>query len=199
MLRALAALSCRFLALSTAIGLIQSGSALLTLFASTFGLFPGAGAPSLPLVLLQLVPIAGLILLALILWTQADAISAYMVRESADDAAPALSVERLQALAFSVMGLYVLTGVLPRLAQAVANLLMVDSSAPNPNADVFTGVSSGYAIGWVSMAVEIALGVWLLFGARGLVYLLANIRHIGRDREARQEIESPQVPTRPEN
>ena len=197
-LRALAALSCRFLALFTAISLIQSSSVFVSFFASALDARQSATI-TLPMALLQLAPVAGLILVALLLWTQADFIGARMVGENDESLVSAPTEERWQALAFSVVGLFVLTRALPQLATQIAILLAANSSTSNPYTDVFTRQSSFYAGIWISLAIEIALGLWLLFGARGLVFLLANIRNFGRDREVRQEIESDEVPKRPEN
>lgn len=46
---------------------------------------------------------------------------------------------------------------------------------------------------------QIALGLWLLFGARGLISLLASARNLGRDPEPSQEAASDSVELRPEN
>ena len=200
-LRSLASLSCRLLALITAVGVIHSSSALL--IPLSYALSPNAGT-AFPVTefLLQLAPIATLILVSMILWMQADHIGARMVDESDESLVNVPKDQSLQALAFSVMGLHVLTGVLPRLAQQIIVSLTTNSASANtaypPPADIF--VATMQIGGWVSLAVELALGLWLLFGARGLVFLLANIRHIGRNRESlSEESQSADVPLRPEN
>ena len=199
-LRSLASLSCRFLALITAVGVIHSSSALL--ISLSYALSPSAGT-AFPVTgfLLQLAPVAALILVSMILWMQADHIGARMVDESDESLVNLPKDQSLQALAFSVMGLYVLAGVLPRLAQQIIVSLTANSASANtaypPPADIF--VATMQIGGWVSMAVELALGLWLLLGARGLVFLLANVRHLGRERELLSEEDQPgDVPIRPE-
>lgn len=200
-LRSLASLSCRFLALITAVGVIHSSSALL--ISLSYALSPSMGT-AFPVTgfLLQLAPVAALILVSMILWMQADYIGARMVDESDESLVNVPKEQSLQALAFSVMGLYVLTGVLPRLAQQIIVSLTADSASANtaypPPADIF--VATMQIGGWASMAVELALGVWLLLGARGLVAFFANIRNLGRGRESlRQETDDNSVSLRPEN
>ncbi len=141
------------------------------------------------LLLLQFSPLALLFVFALFLWAQADFISAKMVGEQDKSMVPVAVNADTQRLAFSVLGCYLLTQALPQIAQGIATFL----TANDPD---FDWTKSG-APDVTFTIVQLSLGLWLLFGARGIVGLLANIRHIGREPQS-QETDAEEIPLRPE-
>ena len=200
-LRSLAVLACRILAIVALINAIQAGAFLLPLFYEAF--HPTRGGMESPigyfplepwLALIYLSPLALLLIFAGFLWTRADGVAVKMIGER-DETGPIAVDQNSHSLAFSVLGAYVLTVALPRLAQLLVHAWNVSSQDATFHRDW-----TGFAPNLVYTIVEIALGLWLLFGARGLVTLLFALRNIGRDAEPqREENGDAEFPLRPEN
>lgn len=200
-LRSVAVLACRVLAIVAIINMIQAGAFLLPLFYEAF--HPTNGGMESPigyfpiepwLALIYLAPLALLLILAGFLWIRAEFVAAKIVGRRNENIAPVSSNQDAQQLTFSVLGAYVLTVALPRLAQLSVRAWNVGSQDA-----IFRRDWTGFAPNLVYTFIEIAMGLYLLFGARGLVTLLANIRYLGRDEELlRQETNDDGVSLRPE-
>ena len=190
-LRSVAVLACRVLAIVALISVIQASAFLLPRVYDAF--HPSASGMESPigdfplspwLTLVYVSPVALLLLFAGFLWTQAEFVAAKMMGERNEKLSLAnvdldAPTRNAQSVAFSILGAYVLTIALPRLAQLLVHAWNVSSQDATLRQDW-----TGFAPNLVFAAVEIALALWLLFGARGLVTLLADVRHLGRDVES---------------
>ena len=202
--REIAVLACRIVALVALINVIQASAFLLPLLYEAFNpekFAAGMGSPigyfPLPtlLALVYLSPVVLLLLLAGFLWMQADYVAAKLVGDSDENVVTTGVNESAQALAFSILGAYVLTLALPRLSQLLVNAWNVGSQNATLHRDW-----TGFAPNLVFAATEIVLGLYLLLGARGLVTLLSDIRNVGRDRRSQsEENPSDDVSIWPEN
>lgn len=200
-LRSVAVLACRVLAIVALISVIQASAFLLPLLHEAFnptnsGMESPIGYfPIEPwLALIYLVPLALLLALAGFLWVRADFIAAKMIGERDEEIAPVSANKEAQQLAFSVLGAYVLTLALPRLTQLLVHAWNISSQDA-----IFQRDWTGFAPNLVYTFAEIAMGLYLLFGAHGLATLLADVRNIGRDKPLRQEIDGEEISVRPEN
>ena len=202
--REIAVLACRILALVAALYLLQASSSLLNLLSVVIGPIvnpslpspsPSLTTPSLLSIILALSPLALLLIFALFLWTQADFLSAKMVGEDDENRVTLPTDQNAQALAFSVVGAYLMTQALPQAARMMTKFLVVSNAAPLVHRD-WTGLE---APDFTFVAAQLALGFWLIFGARGFIALLHHLRRVGRDAPQSQEQGSAGVSTRPEN
>ncbi len=117
-----------------------------------------------------------LLLAALLLWIFPLTIAAKLLpRSRRTESAGALSATEIQAVAFSILGLWVLTTAVPDIFYWITYVYVmknggVDNSAFSPNLSGRIGAT----------VVELVIGIWLLFGARGLTGLLRLARTAGR-------------------
>jgi hypothetical protein len=95
-----------------------------------------------------------------------------------------LPIEQLQSAGFCLLGLWLLTEAIPR---ATYWMVMVYYST-RPNTPVDLGPGS-YAQ-MFQIAVEIALALWMLFGARGLLGLVRWARTAGTGEPSNTVVES---------
>jgi hypothetical protein len=94
--------------------------------------------------------------------------------------------EEAQIVAFSTLGLLTLLHVIPRIGQIATNLFILSKQAAFIHRD-FQGLT---APDIVSVVLQLALGLWLVFGASGLVKILQSFRTAGMDKENRAATES---------
>lgn len=135
-LRPVAVLACRILAIVALISVIQASAFLLPLFYEAFNpekFAVGSGSPigyfplSLLMALVFVSPVALLFIFAGFLWMQADFVATKMVGAH-DESIASISVDQnAQRLAFPILGAYVLTLALPRLAQLLVHAWNVGS------------------------------------------------------------------------
>ncbi len=200
--REIAVLACRTLAIVALINVIQSSSRLLVLLFEAFN--PDKFGPPNPLIgpvplsamlaLLYVSPLALLLIFAGFLWAQADFVATKIVGERDANMTPIQINHDAQTLAFTILGVYVLTIALPRLSQLLVHAWNVGSQDATLRQDW-----TGFAPNLIYASVELALGLWLIFGARGLVSLLKNVRDVGKDADPRGETPGEPVSLRPEN
>ena len=122
--------------------------------------------------IIAFLPFVLLAMYGLILWLDADRLASRM---AADDDGRTLATRasgaEIHAIAFSVVGLLVLTRAVPRLCMILISLVArgaETSWAASMTTHMWTQIGQ--------FAVELALGLWLLFGAQGLVRLVRKIR-----------------------
>lgn len=157
--REIAALACRLMAVYLIIsGLSVFESSLIQFFyvfrPSSVPAFPGGGVA-----LLYLAPCVIYVIVAFALWTGADILAALMVKGDDFDAGQPVAAPDLQAVAFSVVGLYLAVQALPRLVQHVGNLMWNDNIASSATTRV--GEATSFSL-ILSILVQFVLGVWLL-------------------------------------
>ena len=84
-------------------------------------------------------------------------------------------VEELQAVAFSVLGLFILLFTLTQVQSLISSWMFL-ASLFQPEGQ------QGYffdAVGFITLLLKTVVGVWLLFGAKALARLLRNARTAG--------------------
>ncbi len=193
--REIAALACRVLAL---LGFINSfhlaGRALGLLAEFLQGVSALNFPPQSPWVLVAgASPWATLLTFSAFLWTRADSIAAQMA--PLDEAEVVLDFNfSAQRFAVWLLGVYVLLDGLPRAAQVASRFFGYSWRQSIDNRD--WSVSGPDFLG---VGVEVALGLWLVFGSASFVKLFGYLRRGGRDIESlNEENQIGDVPLRPE-
>lgn len=177
-IKELARLSCKVLAVYTLVLAIQSLNHFAILPVSVGDNFP-AGVAAL-MVMAAFMPSILLLALAAILWFRADRLAGHMAPgENTSWEKPAVTGEDVQVIAFSVVGVMVLAGAVPELFQLVSNLALQRSTQFQPFNETVSVYTVSRATG---LAVRLAIGIWLLLGARGLAGLLKTLREAGLKR-----------------
>jgi hypothetical protein len=113
--------------------------------------------------------------LAYFLWAGADYLSGRMVGDNGDDVKPA-TPEDVQAIAFSAVGVLVLSDALPELLQQLTSLIAMRQMDILSASDWMYISSLTKIAGLVLKAV---MGLWLFLGSRGMVQLFRRMRKAG--------------------
>lgn len=164
--REIAALSCRILALYTAIGAFSSLTQFFTI-ATGFG---GITRPDVNGALLSLLPGAIHLLVAGALWFFADSLGASMAG-APDQQNAHVATHDFRSVAFSVLGAFFLVGATANLAATAIQVIL----------PISFGSSQFFPAELMRNLVTFALGLWLLLGARGVTRWIASLRNLGRD------------------
>ncbi|MCP3905557.1 MAG: hypothetical protein GY715_18175 [Planctomycetes bacterium] len=175
--REIANLCCRVFAIYALFqGLVYLPS-LGLIFDPVFGGTTSGFASSIARLLWSLHPVF-MFAAAAFLWRWSWLVASWMVGHDIQDAVaePESARQRatlaeIQAVAFSVIGLWLLVHVTVDLAEDAAYLVYTEAEVAD----------RGWIASYFRMAVQLALGIWLLFGARGLVRLLHRLRRVGLD------------------
>jgi hypothetical protein len=114
-----------------------------------------------------------LLFVCVALWRFPLAVAQTLIPQPTLDQPSRLPVEQLETAAFCLLGLWLLTEALP---QAVYVAMIVYHSS-KPNAMVTLTPYNYAAI--AQMFAELIVGLWLLFGAKGLLGILRWARHAG--------------------
>ena len=125
--------------------------------------------------------ILGLVLLyvslALWLWVRADWLAGRMTGGIAEPASAGeehhFGAGNLAQVGVSLIGVYVLSEAFPKATQAIALVAFQNQFGDTPN------YGSSLAASWVSLGVQVVLGLWLMFSARGLVRFIRWAREAG--------------------
>ncbi|MCC7407509.1 MAG: hypothetical protein IT442_05525 [Phycisphaeraceae bacterium] len=176
--RDVAFLSCRVLALYTWIHVVFR---LDDLAAGVYGLFETKQI-SLSLTLRILfflsasLPLILFAALGVLLWSRAARLADRMLRSSQSEA-PALPVDphTVQAIAFSAIGLFVLMQAIPTFASQMMTAVMAQRHAQTQ----YELLDWRWKTAVTATLIQIAVSLWLLLGARGIVKALTNLRHAG--------------------
>jgi hypothetical protein len=119
--------------------------------------------------ILLLVPLVLYLIAGLLLWFFAEPLARRAIPKTTT-ASSALNPHNVQTVAFSVVGLYLLTQAVPDLVQLVSFY-----SLPGPAAVWTPGNLPGAGI-------RILFGLWLLLGSSGLVTALTKLRTSGLEK-----------------
>jgi hypothetical protein len=146
-------------------------------FRHVSGLLPYAAAPSPNyisfsfLFLLAAFPL----LAAILLWLFPLAVAAKIIPNIKEKETPAaLDAGGIEVVAFSVMGLWVLTYAIPDIFYWVTYVYRIKNI--NIGSPELTPENIGYI---VSTIVELVIGFWLLFGSSGLLGVIRRARDAG--------------------
>ena len=127
-----------------------------------------SGATAVVVVLLLVV-----LLIAVVLWFFPLAIASKLIPKSSLSQSTRLPVEELQRTGFCLLGLWVLAEAIP-LSIRYGYILY---HSLKPNAMVELGLNLPGA--FIHAMVQLAIGFWLLFGAKGLLEILLKARNAG--------------------
>lgn len=123
---------------------------------------------------LMFLPFFSLLFLSIILWVYADKISQFMVKESENSRdIVKLDYVKLQAISFSVVGVVILTNSIPEIIKTVLNIKLLISK------QLVDRVLITYKTQMIGYGIKIIMGLWLLFGASGIVGLIKTLRTVG--------------------
>ena len=150
--------------------------------------FPDSGAATA-------VIIFSIILLAVTagLWLFPLVVARKLIPRATLDQPTALPIEQVQSAGFCLLGLWVLTEAVPRLVYI--SFIMYHSTRPNAMVSLEPQNYAGIA----QTVIQFIVGLWLLFGARGLLGVLRWARTAGTgepsnnvlESDARQESRAP--------
>ena len=117
-----------------------------------------------------------LLLFAMLLWWNAEAISRWMAPEDpAPVTGPELSAEALMPVASVGVGLFAITRALPTFFRFLSTIMLTPSTLSEILSD------GEWKASLAADALLMAWGVWLIFGNRGLVRILKWARTAGKD------------------
>jgi hypothetical protein len=180
--REVAALACRLLGIYAFLNSLNALPVVFLPFITEYSDATAAGGlgsmARFWLFILNALPAALHIIAGLYLWLNADSLAGYLVSGDTDEQQMAIGQEA-QVIAFSVLGLFTLLQVIPRIGQIITNLVVIGQQDPLMQRD-FRGTT---APDIVSIIIQLALGLWLLFGSPGLVQWLRPMRTRDMDQE----------------
>jgi hypothetical protein len=167
--RAIALLAFKLLGLLAVLVAIGPGAKVLPTMLVSWP-YDSEGGSLLLLLASLLAPIALPLVLGGALWFGADALARKLFAAS-DAAAPPPTLEALQDLAFSIVGVFVLGVAIPDLAKLAYYYWQL--STPG-------GVQIGSDIerrgALIETVAQLVIGFWLLFGSSGIANLLRKVR-----------------------
>ncbi|MEW6276602.1 MAG: hypothetical protein AB1556_16015 [Bacillota bacterium] len=173
----IARLSCKLFSIYTLINAIKSLNYFVVLPLQGKS---GTGMIATTLILTAL-PSTLLFASGIILWLYAGKLANYLVPDKMPDKDPPsggsqIRVEDIQAVAFSVVGIFILVDAAPKLIQIVFNIILLSKLQHAIPGDWvnFTTITR-----IVELVIQLILGFWLFFGSRGIVGLLKRLREAG--------------------
>lgn len=113
-------------------------------------------------------PVLLLLLCGGLLWFLAPWLASSISKSTAPADNAAASLFSIQAVAFSVLGLYLLADSLPALVRSIIWHFTTASRSMGERSPLI-----GDILGFL---IQIVIGVWLLFGSRGLVNFIRSMR-----------------------
>lgn len=181
--REVADLATRVLAVYALLQAIAATPHLLALL-TPFAMAGMEWVEKLQVVLWGMYPLA-LYVIAIFMWSKSALVAAWMTGYDIQDhpSEPDAQRERPQmheihAIAFSVLGLWVLMDTLPYVPTRVGETIAMAASESSEHLTVLQ-----LAFVWLEIFIRLIAGVWLLFGASGLIVLLKRIRTIGLEHD----------------
>jgi hypothetical protein len=179
------ALGVRLFSIWLALYLIRHAPALWSANMEQFPESPAAGTVIAVSIVLIAVTIA--------LWFFPLAVARKLIPKATLDQPTPLPIDQLQAAGFCLLGLWVLTEAIPRLVYVI--FIVYHSTRPN----AMVALDPGQYAGIARTLVELGIGLWLLFGARGLLGVIRWARTAGTgepsnnvvETDARQEPRAP--------
>jgi len=136
--------------------------------------------------ILAALPLTLNILAGLFLWMGADNLARRMVKNDDTTVQPIIGQEA-QTIVFSALGLFTLLQAIPRAGQMITNFYTFSRQDALMQRE-FTGSSTPDIAG---LLIQLALGVWLLFGASGLSKLLRSFHTVGLDKQSSVSLDKP--------
>lgn len=110
------------------------------------------------------------ILLFYFLWFRSDWIAKVIVQNDETLFEHAITANQLQSILFSAVGVLTLTTVIPQITQTISQT-WIESSMLDSNQFKVRMIPQ-----YIGMLIKLFIGLWLLFGAKGLMNLLKRIK-----------------------
>lgn len=116
-----------------------------------------------------------------LLWRFAEAIAAkILVNTNTNEETIKADSTKIQAVFFSLLGMYVLTEAIPHLAR----LITMFSFASQSSSQRFSQQTIGEIVGLI---VRLAIGSWLLLDSKGIVKIVQSMRGMKESPESRSQ------------
>lgn len=179
--RQVATLACKVLAIWALIRAIDSSAApLQTIITIWQYMQRGVNVPSNYWnILLNLVPLALHLIVAIWLWKRAGVVASWMTGHDLQDEADErestprrADIDQVQAVVLSSLGVWVMLDVVPQIASTIFQVLLTWIASRGQIAMANRVVDSSV---WV-WSFQMLLGLWLIFGAPGITRLLKRAR-----------------------
>lgn len=100
----------------------------------------------------------------------------------ADEKISALSIEDIKTVAFSVVGLVLVVRAIPKLSVQIVKYVFLKFDAYAYLYDM-AKIKSDWCYDNIYSVIELCLGVWLLFGSRGIAKFIIKMRDIKSDKD----------------
>lgn len=184
--REIARLCCKVIAIYALIRAIESAAVLgwILLGPSSSGITEWQ--TYVPVFFFFALPPVVLVAMSVFLWKNAGVVAAWISGHDLQDDPDEPDIKptranshELQAVAFATLGLWAIINALPRLIDLGFRAMI----PPSSSLAVEFGLLSASRL--VAISLQLAIGVWLLFGSRGLVQLLYKLRNVGLDETER--------------
>ena len=118
------------------------------------------------------------------LWMFADNLAKRMVSNGGDETINlAGSPDRAQEIAFSVIGLSILVKTIPNIIRVIIEKLTTNSSERLQFYGGATKIGQMTISDIAFLAVELGIGLWLVFGVDGFVGMISSLRNAGLRKE----------------
>ncbi len=170
------ALGIRLFCIWLALYLLRHAPALWSLNTEQFPDSSAAAAVIIVSIILVAVTIA--------LWFFPLAVARKLIPQATLDQPTPLPIDQLQSAGFCLLGLWVLTEAVPRLVY----ITFIVYHSTRPNAMVALEPHNYAAI--AQTLVALVIGLWLLFGARGLLGVIRWVRTAGTGEPSNNVVES---------
>lgn len=135
-------------------------------------------------VITPFIPFALLLALGFFLWRNAGRIAGLMVGGGEPQSpGPGPGGRDLQAIAFLVLGMFLLASSLPWLLQMAVRVILVYQENNIYRAEIMT---TRFVSELAGLVLQAAAGLWLFLGSRGITGMLYSIRNAGLVERERQ-------------
>ncbi|MDQ2731666.1 MAG: hypothetical protein M3Y56_08410 [Armatimonadota bacterium] len=121
-----------------------------------------------PLYLLNVIPVGIYFVAAILLWKGAGRLSGHIVTCDGTPLGPIRVSRDIQAVAFTFLGLNLIVFSMPQAVEILEHIFMEGRLS----ASLHPAFQASIAPEVTQIVIQLALGLWLLFGASGLVKLL---------------------------
>ena len=153
----------------------------LSVFISSAHMFQSCHEEEVLVVYILLANFLGLLLLGLFLFFSSWVRKIILPTINEDISSKSMKSSEMQAVAFSVVGALVLINGLPALASSIATLISYHEGTNQPYVTYFNSRFIGNV---TAQTVKVVLGLYLFFGARGLVGIWHKLQKVGLDKNS---------------
>ncbi|MDA8229100.1 MAG: hypothetical protein M0T74_15630 [Desulfitobacterium hafniense] len=172
--REVASLACKILGLYTIVDAVTVIARVIFFMATTRN---NSSNPSFFMnqEILNIVSFVLLGIFGLVLWLVSDKLAKIMVSDSwvkPDSSQGSFTIQEIQSVAISTLGLYFLGTAIPKFTSSMFNLARIQG-------EIDRVVHSGIIVPLVESLIQLLLGLVLFLGARGIAGMLKQLRQAG--------------------